>query len=335
MSKEIVTIGGGTGSPDLNRSLLLTEKVQFIRAIAAVFDSGGATGRRRLNSEGREPAFSDAMRILFSLVMPSDQDAKFVATRALFSHRDSRDEVLGQEIFNRYFDQESGYSKVEEYLKSLGINLMGTVIPSTTHSADILFTTASGRQHLGEHELDAKVMSKDVVIDMVLHPKVPAFAPAMDALRQAKVIFLSFGSIHGSLLCNFLPDGMREAVSESQAKIFLVTNLVSTRSETHNISPQDYVKLVRKYTGVNVDAIIVPVMTRSQFESRHPEVAALYDLEYSHFLGWEQQELYEVEKEGVTVVAHRATKIIEVLDGKTKIVRHDPSKLAETLKEIL
>ncbi len=335
MTKEVVTVGGGTGSPGLNRALLKTERVESIKAIAAVFDSGGATGRKRLNSEGREPAFSDAMRILLSLVNPHSQDDKYEVIKRWFSHRDARDAVLGQEIFHHFFDQGTGYSQIEDHLKKLGVDLMGTVLPPTTYSANILFTTNSGRQYLGEHMLDAKIMSKDPVINMILDPQVPAFVPAMEAIKTAQVIFLSYGSLHGSVLCNFLPEGMKQAIAESRAKIFLVTNLVSARNETHNFSPKEYIDLVRKYIGVTVNAIIVPQMTRREFESRHPDMATLYDLEHSHFLGWEAQELYEVEKEGVSVIAHQATRVVEVADENTKIVRHDPSKLAETLKEIL
>ncbi len=333
--KEVVTVGGGSGSPDLNRALLRTGQIDFITAIAAVFDSGGATGMRRLNSEGKEPAFSDAMRILLSLVNPADLDGKFEVINKWFSNRDARGRVLGQEIFHRFFNREAGYLQIIEDLKMLGIGFLGTVVPSTTHSANISFTTASGRKYEGEHMLDTKSMSEDMVMDMELVPHVPAFAPAMEVIAKATHIFLSYGSLHGSVLCNFLPEGMREAISHSPAKIYLVTNLVSSRNETHEFSPQDYIQVVLKYTGRQVDSIVVPDMSRREFESKYPNVAALYKLEHSHILGWEAGELYEVEKTGVRVITHQATKVVAVPDIGTTIVRHDSIKLAETLAEIL
>ena len=334
VGKKVVTVGGGSGSPDLNRALLRTGRVDFITAVAAVFDSGGATGMRRLNSEGKEPAFSDAMRILLSLVNPGDLDGKFEVINKWFSDRDARGRVLGQEIFHRFFNPETGYLQIIADLKKLGIGFSGTVVPSTTHSANILFTTASGRKYQGEHMLDIKSMSQDMVIDMELVPPVPAFALAREAIAKARVIFLSYGSVHGSVLCNFLPDGMRQAISHSPAKIYLVTNLVSSRNETHNFSPQDYIRVVRKYIGRPVDAIIVPAISRREFESKYPNVAALYKLEHSHFLGWEADELNRVTKEGVKVITHRATKVVAVPDKGTTIVRHDSIRLAETLAEI-
>ncbi len=337
MGKEVVTVGGGTGSPELNRALLQTNKVDFIRAIAAVFDSGGATGRRRLNSEGNEPAYSDAMRILLSLVRVNSEDdqIRFQALKDVMSHRNRKDEVLGHSVFEHFYDKHDGYKNIENLLKRLGYNLHGTVLPSTTQSANLIFTTESGRKFEGEHELDARYMSPDVVVDMVLDPQVNAYPEATKAIRQAKLIFLSFGSLHGSLLCNFLPDGMRQAMAESEAKIVLTTNLVSTRNETHDFNPLQYIQTVRRYTGVDVSAIVVPEISRREFESRYPEVASLYSLEYSHFLGWEQTELYRVQSESVRVITHQAIRIIDIPRENTKIVRHDPVKLAEALKDVL
>ncbi|HJX02110.1 MAG TPA: hypothetical protein VJ348_02905 [Candidatus Humimicrobiaceae bacterium] len=127
MGKKIVTVGGGSGSPVVNEALLRTHKVDYIKAVSAVFDSGGATGRRRLDSKGQEIAYSDAMRILLSLISPKDVDEKYKVIKRWFSHRDAKDTVLGQEIFNRFFGKSNGFSQIEKDLDSLGITLKGTV----------------------------------------------------------------------------------------------------------------------------------------------------------------------------------------------------------------
>ncbi len=64
-------------------------------------------------------------------------------------------------------------------------------------------------------------------------------------------------------------------------------------------------------------------------------MARLYDLEQSYFLGWTPQQLHPLLSLGVQVITHRATKIIEVKDEHTKIVRHDSLKLASALKVAL
>jgi uncharacterized cofD-like protein len=331
----VATVGGGTGSPVVNEALLRTNKVSFINAIAAVFDSGGATGRRRLDAKGQEIAYSDAMRILLSLIDPKDVNGKTDVIKKWFSHRDEKDTVLGQEIFNRFFEKANGFDRIENDLKSLAINLRGDVIPSTTCPTNIEFVTQSGRRHVGEHFLDGKIMSKDMVIDMSLKPKVPAYLPAISALTESEAIFIACGSPHGSVLSNFLPTGMKKAMKKSKAKKYLITNLVSARNETHDFSLKDYLLMVKKYSGVMVDAVVVPQISRRIFEKRYKEVASLYDLEHSHFLGWEAGELDKIRASGIEVITHDAVKIFNIQEENTKIVRHDPVKLAEALKGVL
>lgn len=335
MSKEVVTVGGGNGSPVINESLLRTQQVDKINAVAAVFDSGGATGRRRLDSFGKEIAYSDAMRNLFSLVRPKDRDSlQYKALLELFNHRDTRDRVLGQDIFSRFFDPIEGFSQIERVIENLGIDLKGHVLPSSTESANIAFTTTSGRNFLGEHLLDANRMSEDMVINMYLDPSVDAYAPAADAIANAQAVFLSCGSLHGSVLSNFLPNGMKEALSQSDTKLFLVTNLVSTRNETHEFTPFQFAEIVERYSGRKPDGLIVPDISRADFEVKHPDVAMLYDQEHSHFLGWSSQELYRAEDKGIRIITHAATKVVEAENGY-KIVRHDPQKLSDALGTIL
>ncbi|OIP57201.1 MAG: hypothetical protein COX79_00155 [Candidatus Levybacteria bacterium CG_4_10_14_0_2_um_filter_36_16] len=335
MSKEIVTVGGGNGSPVINEALLLTQKVDKINAVAAVFDSGGATGRRRLDSFGREIAYSDAMRNLFSLVSPDKRAAKnYQALLELFNHRDSRDRVLGQDIFSRFFDPIKGFSQIEEIIENLGIDLQGHVFPSSTKPTNIAFTTTSGRNFLGEHLLDEHRMSEDIVINMYLDPSVDAYTPAADAIANAQVTILSCGSLHGSVLSNFLPNGMKEALARSKTKLFLVTNLVSARNETHNLTPVQFAEIVEKYSGKKPDGLIVPEISRESFESKYPDVSALYNQEHSHFLGWNSQELYKAQDKGIRIITHRATKVVEAENGY-KIVRHDPQKLSDALGTIL
>jgi len=335
MSHEIVTVGGGTGSPVVNEALLRTGRVDNINAIAAVYDSGGATGRRRLDAKGQELAYSDAMRILLSLVSPDQIDKRpSLAIKRLFNHRDESGRVLGHDVFNHFSDKAAGFSEIEEIITDLGLTLKGRVLPSSTQPSNITFITQFGRVFKGEHHIDEERMSEDVVMEMHLDPEVDAYLPAANAIEEAQLIILSCGSLHGSVLANFLPNGMKDALAKSAAPMFLVTNLVSTRNETHGFKPIDFVKLVKEYTGRRPDGLIVPEMTRGKFESEYTEAARLYKLEGAYFLGWEDEELHTVENEGVQIFPHKATSVVEV-GNNYQLVRHDPAKLSDTLREIL
>jgi uncharacterized cofD-like protein len=332
MSKEVITVGGGNGSHPINEALLRTGKVGWINAIGAVYDTGGNTGRRKLDSYGQEIAHGDTVRILPSLVPPEDKDTPaFKEMKKILSKRDERDRALGQEYLQQFFDPENGLSAIEQQMRAFGINLRGRVLPSSTEPSNIVFTTQSGRKFKGEHNFDDLRMSKDMVVDMHLDPEVEGYAPAVDAIKssESEAIVFSCGGLYPSVLANSLPIDMKDAFSKSKAKNYLVTNLVSTRNETHEFTPRDFVDVVKKYTGRTLDGLIVPEMSRKKFESDYPETAYLYDLEHAHFLGWEEEEFSDVKKDGIEVVTHNATSIVG------DVVRHDPQRLSSALSEIL
>lgn len=333
---RIVTVGGGNGNPVINESLLGTGMVSYINVISAVFDMGGATGRRRTDSRGMEIAYSDPMRNLASLADPNQRNTP--QYKALLEHLKSRQwgKVLGQDVFAHFHRDGDGFDGVQEHLTNLtGINFMGKVLPSTAESTNIKFSTGSGRIYTGENQLDEHYMSKDMVVDMWLEKDVLAYTDAKDAIEKATLIILACGSVRGSVLCNTLPLGMREAFHRSQAQIYLVTNLVSTRNETHDFKPADFAALVNSYIGEGrLNGLIVPEVTRAKFEEIYPEVSYIYDLDHSYFLGWEDNELKMAEETGIKIVTHNATIVVDS-DGKERTVRHDPSKLSEALKSLL
>jgi len=334
LKRKIVTIGGGTGTALVNEALLLTQRVDFIDSIVTPFDNGGETQRRRLDSYGQEIAYSDAIRILVSLIDPKTKsDPNVQVINRWFLHRDSRDKVLGREIVNTFFDKHAGFSQIEKDLADLGIKLNGQVLPSSTKFSHIVFTTTSGLTYKGENLLDEHKTSRDMVAKIELQPKVVAYKPAEKAIEEADIIFLSCGSLYGSLLCNFLPVGMKAAMRLTKAKIYLVTNLFTSRNETHGMTPLKLANIVKEYTGRQITGLITPRMTRIEFEKAYPKTSYLYQVrENSYFLGWNEADLAEAK---VDIIRHEAVKIIEFPDENKIIVRHDPEKLAETLTSIL
>lgn len=321
----------------VNEALLLTNKVNYVDSIVTTFDNGGETQRRRLDSYGQEIAYSDAIRILVSLIDPkTENDPNVEVIKRWLLHRDSRDKVLGREIVNTFFDKENGFSQIEKDLASLGVKLNGQVLPSSTKFSHIVFTTVSGLMYKGENLLDEHRTSRDMVAKIELEPKVSAYPPALKAIEEADIIFLSCGSLYGSLICNFLPVGMKAAMKKSKAKVYLITNLFTTRNETYGMTPLKLANLVKEYTGKQITGLVVPKMTRSEFEKLYPKTAYLYQVrESSYFLGWEEDEIKEANEAKLEIIRHEAVKIIEFPDENKIIVRHDPEKLAETLTSIL
>jgi len=68
LKTKICTIGGGSGMPIINSSLVAAGFTN-INSIVTTFDSGGDTGRMRTDERGKILAFSDYWRSLISLWM--------------------------------------------------------------------------------------------------------------------------------------------------------------------------------------------------------------------------------------------------------------------------
>jgi len=333
MLKTIVTIGGGTGTPLINKSLLLSG-IPYVNSIVTVMDSGGVTGRMRTDAKGQEIAYSDGLRTLLSLIDPEKIESPQVkALQELLRKRNSRGHDLGYTIFSHYFNQADGFASIQKTLEDLtNMKFKGQVIPITLESTNICFKTQSSQVYKGEHELDDKRMSADTVKKIWLDPKVRAFPQAIELIEKADYLIFPCGSLHGSILVNFLPKGVKLALKNSKAKKILVTNLASNRNETHDFSPTDYVKIFQRYSGLKkpIDYILVPNLTRQEFMDNHKDVAARYAFDHSYFLGWSNSELKKVEALGVRVIRHDAM----IIDPILKRLRHDPQKLAAEFKKI-
>ena len=314
--------------PVINEALLLAG-IKNITSIVTVMDSGGITGRMRTDARGKEVAYSDGLRTLLSLISPKQLNDKRVQNLIkMLRRRNDREQDLGYTIFSHYFNQENGFSEIQNLLENLtGLKFCGKILPVTTQGCQLTFRTMSGQIFKGEHELDDKRMSADTICEMWLEPEVTAYMKAVEAIAETDVIFYSCGSLHGSVLVNFLPKGIQQAFRLSAAKKILITNLASTKNETDKFLPQDYLEIFQKYSGLAdpIDIFIAPKLTQLQFEKKYPRVAKNYSLEHSHFLGWEENLFNK------RVIFHNAT----VVDPQLGRLRHDPKKLSLVFKKLL
>jgi len=331
---KIVTIGGGTGAPIVTQALLLAG-YKKLSCIAASMDSGGKTGIIRSDERDQVIAISDLLRTLISLIGSTNHQKNIEAFTQLISFTDGRQRNLGYSIYYALLEMyQNDFIKAQNHLESLlGIKFDGTVIPVTTDPSNICFETKNRSVFHGEHELDKQTMSKNSILDIWLDPDVPATPQAMEALENADFIIYCPGSLYGSIISNFLPIGTKEALASSKAKKILITNLVSNRNQTHHFTPEKYLKIFQKYTGLKkpIDVIISPNISQKAFERQYSKVAKSYSLEHSHFLGWSQTELKNARNKGIRVLT---SDIISITPHLNRL-RHDPQKLSRVLKKII
>ncbi len=332
---KVVTIGGGTGSPVIIRSLI-SAGVTPITAICAAMDSGGKTGNIRSDERDRVIAISDLLRNLLSLLTPTDNHHPQVAALTeILNFIDGRNRNLGYTIYYALLEKyHNDFSQVQSHFERLlGIKFKGEAIPISLTPTNIYFSTDTNEEFKGEHELDRQSMSANMVTDIWIDPKVHATAQAVDVIKTADLVIYSPGSLYGSLLVNFLPTGVRRAMKETSAYKVMVTNLSSNRNQTHNFKPDTYWKILKRYTGASrpMDAIIAPNLSQIEFERQYPEIASSYAREHSHFLGWEESEFKNLKKKGVKVIR---ADIFSITPDLARL-RHDPEKLAKVFKDLI
>jgi uncharacterized cofD-like protein len=332
---KITTIGGGTGSPTVIRSLVLSG-FSDISAVSASTDSGGKTGQTRSDERDRVIAVSDLLRNLLALISPNqNQLSQVAAFTDLVSYTDGRNRNLGYTLYYALLEKYSGdFLAVQRTLeKLLNISFHGRAIPVTTDSANICFSTSLGVEFTGEHELDRQSMSTNTITKIWLNPSVSATKEAVSAIKNATHIIYSPGSIYGSIIANFLPTGITQALKHSRAKKILISNLVSNRNQTHRFTPKDYLQLFRRYTQLTkpFDFLICPDIPETKFDHKYPKIAATYASEHSHFLGWTKRELAQLTALGIKVIPADIFSITPHLNR----IRHDPQKLSAVLKKII
>lgn len=331
---KIVTMGGGTGAPIIVQALLLAG-YKNLSCIAASMDSGGKTGIIRSDERDQVIAISDLFRTLISLIGSSNHQKNIKAFTDLVSFTDGRQRNLGYTIYYALLEMyRNDFIKAQNHLEELlGIKFDGTVIPVTTASSNICFETKNGTIFRGEHELDRQSMSKNAITNIWLHPDVPATPQAIKALEEADFVIYCPGSLYGSIISNFLPMGIKEALATSKAQKILITNLVSNRNQTHHFTPEKYLKIFRKFTGLKkpFDILISPNISQKAFEKRFPKVVRAYALEHAHFLGWSKNELKSIQDKGIKV----ATSAIISITPQLNRLRHDPKKLSRVLKTLI
>jgi len=241
---KICTIGGGSGMPIINRGLI---KAGFenIKSIVTTFDSGGDTGRMRTDERGKILAFSDYWRALISLWSDSKQKEIW---QEMLQFRDGRGRNFGNMFFQFLSEKEGDLSNVDSMFTALtGAELKGEIVPVSTCSANFCFKTESGKEYCGEHNLDDLRMSLDKIKEIWLMPKVKATDEAIESIKKADVIIVCPGSMYGSILINFLPEGMTEAYQKSKAKKILMTNISSMANENDGFNQDDYSAVFEKY----------------------------------------------------------------------------------------
>ncbi len=304
--QKIVTIGGGTGHFQLLKGLKNYEC--DITAVANIADDGGSSGKLR-DEYGILPP-GDARQCLVALASENGGGR----LRKLFNHRLRDGHSLGNLIIagltEIYGGDAAGFVEAGKLLK-----ICGEVLPVSIDKSVLRAETLEGKILDGQTEVSYPKEKETRISRLFYEPRAFLYREAGEAIRKADKVVICAGDLYGSILPNLIIEGMSEALRQSNALKIYVCNLF-TKQGNYDFKASDFVAEIEKYSGVEMDKIIVNNGRPSD------EVIGKYFSEDSKLV---EDDLEENRR----VVRDEFAK--EYLSEKRNILRHIPERLAGTI----
>jgi 2-phospho-L-lactate transferase/gluconeogenesis factor (CofD/UPF0052 family) len=226
--KNIVVIGGGTGTHTVLQGLKRYQTQAHLSAVVTMADSGGSTGRLR-DEFGYLPV-GDVRMALAALA--SDIDHHEELLRELFLYRFDKGEGLSGHNFGNLLlvaltdilgSEEAAIAAAGKLLR-----VQGRVIPVTTQAVHLVAQYADGQVVTGEHDIDEPEWEREKYAITNL-----SVAPAATISERA------------------------EAIRNSAATVVYVSNLMTKRGQTTGMGVAQHVAELTQYSGRAPDCVLV------------------------------------------------------------------------------
>ncbi len=318
--KNIVTIGGGSGQFILLSGLRDLENIHTT-AIVSMVDSGGSTGRLR-NELGILPP-GDILKCIIALSPHQD------ACHAIMLKRFKKDPRLAGHnagnmlltMLSRYTgDFPAGVAALAEILE-----VKGTILPVTTDRATLVAELTNGKRIYGEEAIDLprgtpRERIKNIFLVPHHHAAISAHPPVLDVIAKADYIFIGPGDLFTSIIPNLIVPGVKAALQNTSAKVYFFINIMTKFGETHNFSGKDFAIKLEEHLERKVDGLIGNAIKPIQ------KVLDIYSKQKSDFVHIDYTDPFW---------EHRNLHLVDILNTKGMIARHDPEKLGQIILKII
>jgi uncharacterized cofD-like protein len=328
--KNIVVIGGGTGTYTVLTGIKNISDIN-ITAIVSSADSGGSTGILR-DEFGFLPV-GDFRQCLVALAGESDGGNTL---RELFQYRFQKggSGLEGHNFGNLFItaltdilgNEKEAYQKVSKIL-----NVKGKVFPVTFDRVQLLAEYEDQTIGYGESMIDSPPEDHDGAMRITrlwVQPKANTYERSKQAILDADLIIFGPGDLYTSVLANVVIDGCADYISQSNAKILFITNLVSKWGQTHNFKTSDYVSEIEKYIKRKVDYVLI-----NKSKPFPKEVVKIYESVNDFPVEDDMQnDKRVIHKDLLSEVQINQVKSDIV---RRSFLRHDSHKIAEVVQNII
>lgn len=228
-----VVIGGGTGAPVSNRTLLSLGVTTS--AVVAMADDGGSTGVLREEADATPPG--DIRKCLVAFA----KDPADPLVRALkYRFAVARDHALGNLLLTALEDACGSFPEAIAVCERL-VDAQGHVYPSTLDHVVLSARTCDGRVLDGQAVACHSRTALESVWLAGEDGRAPRpFEPALQAIREADLIVLGPGSLFTSIIPNLLIPGVVDAIRESRGRVLFVCALADVQGETWGLTAREH-----------------------------------------------------------------------------------------------
>jgi uncharacterized cofD-like protein len=326
--KNVVTIGGGTGSFTLLSGL---KKYPInLTAIVSMADDGGSTGVLRDELGVLPPG--DVRQCLVAL---SDSEE---ILRKLLNYRFEEGGLKGHSFGNLFLsalEKISGNfnTAVQEAIKILKVK--GDVVPVTDNESNLFIELKDRKVLKGENEINHNFEIQEKGIRKIFYsPKVRANPKAIRKIMDADLIVIGPGNHFCSIVPNLLVKGISEAIRKSKSKVVLNCNLVNKKGHTEGYSLDDYADSINDYLG---SSRIDFVTWNSQLPNR--QLIKKYEDQKELLIRFSESDRkkrsYRIIQNNLLSPQKVKFSRADILANKRSFIRHDSDKLAKILVMIL
>lgn len=257
--KNVVVIGGGTGTHTALSGLKRYADEIDITAVVSIADNGGSTGRL-IDHFGYLPVGD--VRMAISALAGGNSEPNTIRELLLYRFDRGEEGLRGHNLGNLFLialtemiGSEAG--AIEKACEIL--NVCGKVLPVSEQKTTLVATYSDGNVIHGEAEIDrpSEEATCPRIVDLSITPVVPAYEKALDAILDADLILFGPGDLYTSIVPNLLVGGIRDAILKTKAHTVYAANLMTKYGQTDGMSVSAHVDELARYAGRRPDTVVI------------------------------------------------------------------------------
>lgn len=327
--KNIVVIGGGTGSFVVLSGLKKIKNVN-LTAIVPSTDDGGSTGR--LKDEFGQLPVGDVRQCLVAL---AENEEEQYLLRQLFNYRFDKGEsglkghnfgnLLLTALTEIYENELSAIKKAQKLL-----NIQGNVYPATLQHCKLIAEYENGEILEGEHNIDEPGYPHDGrlrISKLYTDKSVKTYNRVQEAIDSADLVILGPGDLYTSVCANLVVRGIPKALKKSSAKKMYISNLMTKFGQTFGYNLSDHVHEIENYSQTKMDYVL-------HNDNNLPnDILKRYELQNDYPVENDMEDETRVITTNLLASEEVVTPQGDVL--QRSLIRHDPDRIAEEVEKVI